>query len=88
MFGVEVYSLTDDKILYALNADKLFVPGSVTKLLTEGAALSLLGADYRFHTRMYRTGPLSKTGGPRRSLTVREPARISRLTSWSGTWRS
>ena len=62
LFGVEVYSLTDDKILYALNADKLFVPGSVTKLITEGTAMSLLGADYRFRTRVYRTGPVSKTG--------------------------
>jgi D-alanyl-D-alanine carboxypeptidase/D-alanyl-D-alanine-endopeptidase (penicillin-binding protein 4) len=62
LFGIEVYSLTDDKILYALNADKLFVPGSVTKLLTEGAAMSLLGADYRFRTRVYRTGPVSQTG--------------------------
>lgn len=62
LFGIEVYSLTDDKILYALNSDKLFVPGSVTKLITEGAALELLGADYRFHTRVYRTGPISATG--------------------------
>jgi PBP4 family serine-type D-alanyl-D-alanine carboxypeptidase len=62
LFGIEVYSLSDDKVLYALNSDKLFVPGSVTKLLTEGAAMSLLGADYRFHTRVYRTGPVSKTG--------------------------
>src|SRR5215467_7288109 len=59
LFGIEIYSLTDDKVLYALNADKLFVPGSVTKILTEGTALQLLGADYRFHTRVYRTGPLT-----------------------------
>jgi serine-type D-Ala-D-Ala carboxypeptidase/endopeptidase (penicillin-binding protein 4) len=63
LFGVEVYSLTDDKVLYALNADKLFVPGSVTKLVTEGAAMSLLGADYRFRTRVY---------APRRERTSRE----------------
>ncbi|HEX3251743.1 MAG TPA: D-alanyl-D-alanine carboxypeptidase/D-alanyl-D-alanine-endopeptidase [Pyrinomonadaceae bacterium] len=59
LFGIEIYSLTDDKVLYALNADKLFVPGSVTKILTEGTALQLLGADYRFHTRVYRTGPIA-----------------------------
>ncbi len=58
LFGIEIYSLTDDKVLYALNADKLFVPGSVTKVVTEGTALQLLGADYRFHTRVYRTGPI------------------------------
>ena len=57
-FGVEVYSLKQKKVLYGLNQDKLFVPGSVTKLVTEGTALQLLGADYRFHTRIYRTGPV------------------------------
>lgn len=35
LFGIEIYSLTDDKVLYALNAGKLFVPGSVTKILTK-----------------------------------------------------
>jgi D-alanyl-D-alanine carboxypeptidase/D-alanyl-D-alanine-endopeptidase (penicillin-binding protein 4) len=59
LFGIEIYSVTDDKVLYALNADKLFVPGSVTKIVTEGTALELLGADYRFHTRAYRTGPIA-----------------------------
>src|SRR6185312_7319686 len=62
LFGIEIYSLTDDKILYALNADKLFVPGSVTKIVTEGTALQLLGADYRFRTRVYRTGPVANDG--------------------------
>src|SRR5262245_24022378 len=58
-FGVEVYSLDDDKVVYSLRGQQLFTPGSTTKLLTEGTALALLGADYRFHTRVYRTGPIS-----------------------------
>ena len=62
LFGIEIYSLTDDKVLYSLNADKLFVPGSVTKLLTEGVTMELLGADYRFRTTVYRTGPISEDG--------------------------
>ena len=61
-FGIEFYSLDTGKILYALNADKLFVPASTTKILTEGALLAKLGADYRFHTRVYRTGPIDKHG--------------------------
>ena len=61
-FGVEVYSLDDEKVLYALNARQLFTPGSTTKLLTEGSALELLGADYRFHTRVYRTGAIAEDG--------------------------
>jgi N-acyl-D-amino-acid deacylase len=30
--------------------------------LTEGTALALLGADYRFHTKVYRTGPIDADG--------------------------
>ena len=45
-----------------LNADRLFTPASTTKLLTEGTALELLGADYRFHTRVYRDGSLEADG--------------------------
>jgi len=62
MFGIEIWSLDDKKPVYALNADKLFVSASTTKLVTTGAALELLGADYRFHTRIYRTGEISKDG--------------------------
>lgn len=61
-FGVEVYSLDDNKVTYSLRGQQLFTPGSTTKLLTEGTALALLGADYRFHTRVYRTGPISSDG--------------------------
>lgn len=62
LFGIEFYSLDKGKVVYGINADKLFTPGSTTKLLTEGTALSLLGADYRFHTRIYRTGPIEADG--------------------------
>ena len=57
-FGIEFYSLDSSKIIYALNPEKLFVPASTTKLLTEGTLLAKLGANYRFHTRIYRTGPV------------------------------
>jgi PBP4 family serine-type D-alanyl-D-alanine carboxypeptidase len=62
IFGIEFYSLDTGKTLFKMNADKLFVPGSTTKLLTEGTALELLGADYRFHTRVYRTGTVGPDG--------------------------
>src|SRR5258708_31797166 len=61
-FGIEFYSLETGKVLYSLNADKLFVPASTTKILTEGTLLAKLGPDYRFHTRVYRTGPIDKRG--------------------------
>jgi len=82
-FGIEIYSLKQKKVLYGLNEDKLFVPGSVTKLVTEGTVLQLLGPDYRFHTRIYRTGPIADgvlqgdlvlvaTGDPNLSARVRD----------------
>ena len=61
-FGIEFYSLDSGKVVYALNANKLFVPASTTKTLTEGTILATLGADYRFRTRIYRTGPVDKKG--------------------------
>ena len=56
--GVEFYSLDKGQTLFSQDGDKFFTPGSTTKLVTEGAALALLGPDYRFHTRVYRTGPI------------------------------
>jgi D-alanyl-D-alanine carboxypeptidase/D-alanyl-D-alanine-endopeptidase (penicillin-binding protein 4) len=56
--GVEVYSLDHRSVLYDLQGERLFVPASTTKLLTEGAALRLLGPDFRFHTPVYRTGEI------------------------------
>jgi PBP4 family serine-type D-alanyl-D-alanine carboxypeptidase len=58
LFGIKFYSLDTGRTLYELNADKLFKPASTTKLLTIGTALETLGPDYRFHTRVYRTGPI------------------------------
>lgn len=60
-FGVAAYDLDAKKMVFGLNAEQLFTPGSTTKLLTTGTALALLGADYRFHTPVYRTGAV--TGG-------------------------
>ncbi len=61
-FAIEVDSLDSGRSVYRLNPDKLVVPGSTTKLVTEGTALELLGPDYRFHTRVYRTGSLNQEG--------------------------
>lgn len=62
LFGIEIYSLDRHKVLYALNSERLFLPASTTKLMTEGTALNLLGPDYRFHTRVYRDGPILADG--------------------------
>jgi|SRR5579883_169834 dihydroorotase/N-acyl-D-amino-acid deacylase len=59
-FGLKFIEADTGKTVYALNSTKLFVPGSTTKLLTTGTAMELLGDDYRFHTKIYRTGPIKK----------------------------
>jgi dihydroorotase/N-acyl-D-amino-acid deacylase len=61
-FGIKFVSLDTGKVLYSLNSNKLFVPASTTKLLTEGTVLARLGADYRFHTRIYRTSAIDTKG--------------------------
>jgi N-acyl-D-amino-acid deacylase len=61
-FGIKFITLDTGKVLYSLNSNKLFVPASTTKLLTEGTVLAKLGADYRFHTRIYRTAPVDRKG--------------------------
>ena len=61
-FGIAFYSLDEARMVFTHNPDKLFVAASTTKLLTEGTALQLLGADYRFRTRVYRTGALTADG--------------------------
>jgi D-alanyl-D-alanine carboxypeptidase/D-alanyl-D-alanine-endopeptidase (penicillin-binding protein 4) len=61
-FGIEFYDVETGKVVYALNPEKLFVPASTTKLLTEGVVLAKLGPDYRFHTNVYRTGPIDERG--------------------------
>ncbi len=61
-FGLKFISADTGSVVYELNSPQLFVPASTTKLLTEGTALELLGEDYRFHTKIYRTGPIQKDG--------------------------
>jgi PBP4 family serine-type D-alanyl-D-alanine carboxypeptidase len=61
-FGMKFIAAESGDVVYELNSPQLFVPGSTTKLLSAGTALELLGADYRFHTKVYRTGPIEKDG--------------------------
>ena len=61
-FGIKFISADTGDVIYELNSPQLFVPGSTTKLLSTGTALELLGGDYRFHTKIYRTGPIQKDG--------------------------
>jgi D-alanyl-D-alanine carboxypeptidase/D-alanyl-D-alanine-endopeptidase (penicillin-binding protein 4) len=94
--GVEVVDAGDGEVLYAYNADKLFNPASNTKILTTAAALTELGADYRYRTSLHGPTPdddgvvhgdveLRGSGDP--SLGTRGIADLARATAAAGITR-
>jgi D-alanyl-D-alanine carboxypeptidase/D-alanyl-D-alanine-endopeptidase (penicillin-binding protein 4) len=57
-WGALVVSLTSGDTLFTWNADRRFIPASNAKLFTTGAALHILGPDYRFLTVLFADGPI------------------------------
>ena len=60
--GVRVVELKSGKVLADINGDRLFVPASNTKLFSTSMALSRLGPDYRFVTRVVASGAPDASG--------------------------
>lgn len=58
-WGVLIVDPVRGDTLYSLNAEKLFVPASNTKLVTAAVALTQLGPDYRYTTRVLGRVPRS-----------------------------
>lgn len=56
--GISVFDLTEGTSVYQYQADKLYRPASTEKVITTVTALSRLGADYQFHTRLAYTGQI------------------------------
>jgi len=54
--GFVVVDLDQIRPVAEWNADQLFIPASVAKLATVYAAEQILGADFKFETRLYRAG--------------------------------
>lgn len=54
--GLLVYDLNDDSVLYDHGSRQLLRPASVEKVITTSTALTQLGTDYVFTTRLYMTG--------------------------------
>jgi len=67
-WGLLVVDARTGEVVYEKNADQLFCPASVTKLFTTSAALSELGADYRFKTSVVRKGEIRDGGALRGDL--------------------
>ena len=80
-WGISVQKLADGQILHRRCADCFFTPASVTKLFSTSFALTKLGPDSRFSTRVMATekptaegrviGSLSLVGGGDPTLTAR-----------------
>ncbi|MFB6097907.1 MAG: D-alanyl-D-alanine carboxypeptidase/D-alanyl-D-alanine-endopeptidase [Salinibacter sp.] len=51
-WGVSIYDLARDSLLYSRNGDRGFLPASNQKLFTTAAALDLLGGSYRYETTL------------------------------------
>lgn len=47
------------ELVYAQDPDRLSLTGSVRKMFSVASALQTLGADHRFETPVYRTGPVA-----------------------------
>lgn len=61
-WGIDVVDLATGKTLYETNADHFFVPASNTKLFTTALALSRLGPNFTFETRVLADAPPDAAG--------------------------
>jgi D-alanyl-D-alanine carboxypeptidase/D-alanyl-D-alanine-endopeptidase (penicillin-binding protein 4) len=55
-WGVLIRSLKNGETVYALNEKKMFMPASNMKLFTTSSAMTLLGPEYRYTTRLVTNG--------------------------------
>jgi len=61
-WGIEVVDLKTGRTLYRQNATRFFVPASNTKLFTTSMALTRLGPDFTFQTRVLADAPPDASG--------------------------
>lgn len=54
--AVKVIDLADGKAIAGHNEEKALIPASIMKSVTTAALLEEVGADYRYHTRVYVDG--------------------------------
>lgn len=55
-YGIEVFDLTTESMIYRKNEKKRLLPASTMKVFTSSAALSFLGKDHKFTTLLGYTG--------------------------------
>jgi D-alanyl-D-alanine carboxypeptidase/D-alanyl-D-alanine-endopeptidase (penicillin-binding protein 4) len=67
-WGIQIVDLGTGKTLYERNPDHYFVPASNAKLFSTALALTRLGADFTFQTRVLAEAPPDEAGRIRGSL--------------------
>jgi len=67
-WGIQIVDLSTGKTLYEQNADHFFIPASNTKLFSTALAISRLGPDFRFETRVLTDAPPDAEGRVRGAL--------------------
>src|SRR3990167_6295320 len=60
--GIQIKSMKHGDMLYTRNSQQLFTPASILKILTAEAALSFLGPDYRFLTKVLTDAKIVNNG--------------------------
>ncbi|TVL91341.1 D-alanyl-D-alanine carboxypeptidase/D-alanyl-D-alanine-endopeptidase [Streptomyces sp. SAJ15] len=77
-----VLDANSDRVVWGHDASTALMPASNTKLLTATAALSVLGPDHRFTTKVtYRDGTLTLVGGGDRLLTTADLTRLAQTSA-------
>ena len=59
-WGMKFYFPDTKQVIYSVDSDQSFQPASAVKVFVAATAFSALGPDYRFHTPVYRTGPVDE----------------------------
>ena len=67
-WGIRIVDLGSGKTLYEMNPDRFFVPASNIKLFTTALALTRLGPEFTFETRVVADGPPDGEGRIRGAL--------------------
>jgi serine-type D-Ala-D-Ala carboxypeptidase/endopeptidase (penicillin-binding protein 4) len=62
-FGYSVRNLKTDEIIAEHNSHELMIPASTLKIITTSAALNILGANFKYETKITYTGNYNKDTG-------------------------
>lgn len=58
-WGIAVYDLDDEEMIYSRNPEQAFLPASNQKLITSATALDILGSTHRYETVLHYNGTTS-----------------------------